>query len=250
MWACFVEMPVSSGSGHSRLDFFAMNVWPSEKFRRIAYEIKVSRSDFNKELNQPAKRAPAEKYANECFFVMPVGIAKVDEIPEGWGLIELYGGKGGLKKKKNAKWREVDDPDLGFISSMIRRTADEKPKLPASFWMVEGTEVDQGGLEKYIESQVRLRKIDWQFEMREKVTEEQAEAANKLNRLESIIRSYIGWTYTDPDEFLTWCKAHSQGDIDRDIGKSFGVIKRTRDMLTGILEEREKDKELKKQGIR
>jgi hypothetical protein len=218
-----------------------MNIWPSKRFHRIAYEIKVARSDFNRELLLPEKRMPAEKYANECFFVMPTGIAKIDEIPEGWGLIELTGGKGGLRKKKNAKWRDIDDPGLGFIGSMVRRKSEDRSELPAAFWVLEGQKVDEGGLEEYIEQQVNYHKIDWRLAMDAKAAEERDEGLDQLDRLVSIIRSYIGWTYTNPDEFLTWCKAHTHGDRDREIERSFATMKRTRDMLTEILDHRKKE---------
>lgn len=55
-WDTFVELRDGTGSyGRRYIDFFAFNLWPSKKFWKVAYEIKVLRSDFTKELNDPTK---------------------------------------------------------------------------------------------------------------------------------------------------------------------------------------------------
>lgn len=52
------------------IDFFALNVWPSENFQRVAYEIKVSRSDWISEIKNPTKRAQAYYLSNAFYFVL------------------------------------------------------------------------------------------------------------------------------------------------------------------------------------
>lgn len=88
-----------TGTGFSkgepnRIDAFFMEETPSKGLARTAYEIKVSRSDFLRELKQPLKRRAAMRVSNQFFFVMSPGIAKPEEIPMDCGLIETneYGG--------------------------------------------------------------------------------------------------------------------------------------------------------------
>lgn len=92
-WAFFDEfMPgigmASTGVG-TRLDAWAMNVWPSSHYRTIAYEIKVNRGDFLRELKNPAKRDYALTYADEFYFVAPRQLIKPAELPRGCGLVEV-----------------------------------------------------------------------------------------------------------------------------------------------------------------
>ncbi len=63
-WAFFAELRVGTGydravDAEQRLDAWAMALWPSERYQRIAYEVKVSRSDFLAELQKPRKRRRA-----------------------------------------------------------------------------------------------------------------------------------------------------------------------------------------------
>lgn len=92
-WAFFDEfMPgigmAATGAG-VRLDGWAMNVWPSKGYRTIAYEIKVSRSDFLREMKDPGKRAWALTFTDEFYFVAPRHLIDPKELPDDCGLIEI-----------------------------------------------------------------------------------------------------------------------------------------------------------------
>ena len=154
-WATFAELANATGGARRYIDFYAMNLWPSSKHKKIAYEIKVSRSDFMRELDRPAKRAFSEQVANECYFAMQVGIIKaLDEIPEGWGLIEAT--KGGMRIKKRAQYREIEPLSEGFLMAIARRTSDPKPKLPVSTWVYAGKELNQDQLLEVATGELQL----------------------------------------------------------------------------------------------
>lgn len=87
-WALFFEFAVSTG-GASRIDAFAVNLFQSNHFRRIAYEIKVSRSDFLREIKQKDKRRKALLYSNQFYFITPPGLLRAGEIPIETGLVEV-----------------------------------------------------------------------------------------------------------------------------------------------------------------
>ena len=82
-WAFFSELRVGTGyatykhrkgsalSVEQRIDVWAMNLWPSKKFKRIAYEIKVSKSDFKREIEDPKKGRPLCCYPT-CFTLQPL----------------------------------------------------------------------------------------------------------------------------------------------------------------------------------
>ena len=125
-WAFLAEL--RNQTGYSRqdryFDAWAVNCYPSKGFHRVAYEIKVSRADFARELADPSKRSQAMKASNEFFFVAPAGIIRADEVPESCGLIEVMKGKAGwkLRRKKHAQQRDIGaEMNLGFVCSILRR---------------------------------------------------------------------------------------------------------------------------------
>lgn len=88
-WAFFTEIAPHTGWAGRWIDALAMNLWHSNKYFRISYEVKVSRSDFLRELKHPGKRQWALKLSNEFYFAAPKGMIKPEELPEEAGLIEI-----------------------------------------------------------------------------------------------------------------------------------------------------------------
>lgn len=58
----------------------------------VAHEIKVSRADLLSDLRKPAKGLAYAALASQCWYVVREGIAKVDEVPESFGLMEARAG--------------------------------------------------------------------------------------------------------------------------------------------------------------
>lgn len=125
-WQCFDELRIGTGYGkdaEQRIDFWAMASIPSQRFRRIAYEIKLSRADFVREIMNPRKRARALLYSNEFYFCAPVGIIHADEIPPECGLCEVMHEPHGfsLMIRHPAPWRDTMAPSWQFLAACIRR---------------------------------------------------------------------------------------------------------------------------------
>ena len=75
-WTCIEEW--------ANIDLFALAAWSSAKNSRvpngrIAYEIKVSRSDLKRELMKPHKRQAAKRVSHELYLAMPFGMLKPEE---------------------------------------------------------------------------------------------------------------------------------------------------------------------------
>lgn len=200
-WATFVELNVGTGShAGQRIDLYAFNMFPSKNYLRVAYEVKVSRADFARELEKPKKREFAEKVANECYFAMPAGLVRPDEIPEGWGLIEAV--KNGMRVKKRAQQRKVEDMPLHFVAAMARRSSDSDPELPAAIWSVAGQEVDLKTLKQIATDEVMKKVddliIDAVVEARQNIREQYDDAI----QLQQLVRDRIGWQYGEPEALL------------------------------------------------
>lgn len=84
------ELRVGTGHENSqRIDGFLMDAFPSGGMYRVAYEVKISRADFARELRNPNKRRAAMRYSNYFYFATPVGLLKPEEIPHECGLVEI-----------------------------------------------------------------------------------------------------------------------------------------------------------------
>lgn len=132
-----------------------MHTWPSKGFRTIAFEVKVSRSDFAREINNPRKRKGAELFANECYFVVPNGLVAIEEVPATWGLMTVDAA-GTIKRVKVAQQRSVGDLPMSFVASLARRSSDPKPDetVPAKAWLYEGRSLDEAGLKQLIDERL------------------------------------------------------------------------------------------------
>ena len=118
-WFLAFEVPSNSGAFPlRRFDAFAMSSFPSKDFRRIAYEFKISRSDWQRELANPDKRSLAVAIAHQFYIVAPRGIVAVSELPTECGLVEIDS-LGQHKLAKRAPIRPADTPSLSFIAAFM-----------------------------------------------------------------------------------------------------------------------------------
>lgn len=127
-WAYFREFPVGSdygGAGERRLDGFAIGTVGSTGFAKVAYEVKLSRADFTKELKEPEKRRLAMLYSNHFSFVAPKGLIKPDELPAGCGLIEIDE-EGCAHEVIKSVWRDCAPPTWMIVASMARLHAKQE----------------------------------------------------------------------------------------------------------------------------
>lgn len=141
-WVVVFEM--GRGPGFQRdpryIDVAALNCYPSSGLKRIAYECKVSRGDFLRELRNPAKREFAEETFHETYFVVLPDVAKVEEIPENWGLLVPTKKKDRLRVVVRARQRDVPKWP-GPATVALRSLAKELDELRAFRWQFKDKEV-------------------------------------------------------------------------------------------------------------
>ncbi len=116
---------LATGTGYSagepsRLDAFHMGDTISKGLKRTAYEVKISRSDFLREIRDPRKRRAAMRVSNQFYFVTPVGMVKPEEIPLECGLMECMEG-GHLTTTVEAPYRDGMPASWLFFAAVARR---------------------------------------------------------------------------------------------------------------------------------
>ena len=118
-----------------RIDAYAMHTWPSQQYRRIAYEVKATRSDLRRELEQPGKWDAALAVSNLLYLVLDHDVRYDDlPLPSTWGIMQLRypqptlgdasaavdDTQAKLVKVRDAQWRGTDRPGFGFMLSLAR----------------------------------------------------------------------------------------------------------------------------------
>lgn len=153
-WACFRELADRTGGGHRYCDLFVVGLWASNA-RAIAIEVKVSRSDFQRELEDPSKRSAWDAYATEFYFAVPAGLVAPDEVPEGCGLftISMVNDRPQIRTVKKARQRKPDPWPFLFCQSLARRAADPLPAFPGdvSLTLTSGTVVNIAQLRRLVD---------------------------------------------------------------------------------------------------
>jgi hypothetical protein len=202
-WGTFVELNASTGGRGGRIDFFAMNLWPSNRFLKVAYEIKVSRADFAKELANPRKREDAEALADECWFATPVGMVRPDEVPEGWGLIEMVAN--GLRVKKRARQRKIESLPLSFVASIARRSKQPSPSLPKVLWLNAGRELDENTVLQVIEERFVAETARIERAAQDRAWDKARETYARQVEIAELVRQRLGWQYSvNPKSLSCW----------------------------------------------
>lgn len=104
-------------------DALAMSLWPSRGLTLHAFEIKVSRGDWLRELKEPAKAEAAAKVCDRFSMVVAnESIIAEGELPATWGLLAVRGGR--LVCVKDAPLLPNADPkrpiSRGFLVALLR----------------------------------------------------------------------------------------------------------------------------------
>jgi len=164
-WAVVREL--RAGVGYSRgvdrrIDVVAFNCWPSKGWHRLAFEVKRTRQDFKREIENPKKRKWVEENFHQTYFVTPHGLVQKDEIPESWGLMTATKAGDKLRVTKVATHREIGPLPETVALSAIRSLADIIGADRARHYSFESEDITQEMLDAKVEE--RVRSIDKTYE--------------------------------------------------------------------------------------
>lgn len=113
---------VEAPGTNRRCDLLRIGMWPSRGHRIIVHELKVSRSDWQRELDDPAKAEAWWPYCHEFWIVAPDGLIDSDEMPDGWGLM-VPPANGRSKKFRIQKKAASREPKMtaALVAAILRR---------------------------------------------------------------------------------------------------------------------------------
>lgn len=111
---------VGNSTGHdcsTWVDAIVLSLWPSSGLVRRAFEVKISRGDFLRELNTPGKNQFARQNCHEFWFVAPAGVIKPHEVPEGDGWLAPRNGRL-VVQQQPTRHKVTERPE--FVASLGR----------------------------------------------------------------------------------------------------------------------------------
>lgn len=126
-WAFLAQVRNQTGFGRATrtADALAFSLWPSRGLYATGYEVKVSRQDLRKELDDPSKAEEIARFCRLWFIAAPEGICKAEDLPLPWGLVEV-------KESGKLKWTKpaipndhAIEPTWPFVCAIMRRVAED-----------------------------------------------------------------------------------------------------------------------------
>lgn len=222
-WALFFEVGDATGANHRRwADAVAMNLYPSRGLEIQGFEVKVSRSDWTKELKTPEKSGPVQQYCDRWWIVTPAGIVKDGELPPTWGHYEVSQG-GKIQQKVAAPKLDSIPVSRAFVASIMRRSsgADEDTiNALVHKQVAQAREFDKKGIDREVESRTR----------------EHEELQKRVKEFEEASGLIISKRWTDGKELGKAVKMV----LASGLGRTYGGIQGIRNTVVATLKELDK----------
>ncbi|MEX3960119.1 hypothetical protein [Trinickia sp. EG282A] len=147
-WALFFEVADATGVQHNRwADAVAVNMYDSRGLEVHGFEIRVSRADWLRELKDPAKSAPVQRYCDRWWVVAPDGVILDGELPPTWGYYQAHAG-GKLRQGVAAPKLVAEPVTRAFVAAMLRRASAADEDLVKAAVSVEIHRLRQGDEER------------------------------------------------------------------------------------------------------
>ena len=178
-WALMFEVGQGTGAHGGRYaDAIAMNLYPSRGLEIHGFEVKVSRSDWQRELKNPEKAEKIFQYCDRWWIVAPDGIVSQVELPPTWGLMEYKDDK--LKIVHQAPKLEARPLSRPFFASLMRRSS----------------QLDESTVTKLVETRLRAAREEDAKRLERTIETRLSVMKSKLDKVEEIEKA-AGISFTD-----------------------------------------------------
>jgi hypothetical protein len=219
-WAFFSHVRNSTGYAPvvRTADALAMSLYPSRGLTLHGFEVKVSRADFLRELDDPDKCDEMARFCDHWWLaVSDRDFVRSGELPAAWGLLAMKGAR--LEVLKDAPVQTTQPLSRAFIAALLRKAAEG---------MVPQSAVDslvREGLDKHAEQRALSQK--WETE---RVTRELTALRAKVD----VFEQQSGVSLHDWD--MGNVGAHVRFIRDGGLDRAREAIPRLRDDLRRTLE--------------
>ena len=184
-WALCFEVANGTGSSARRYaDAVAMILFPSRGLALHGFEIKVSKSDFKSDIENPEKSVPVQQYCDHWWIVAPAEAVDESLLPKTWGWMRVDGTR--LVVAKQAPELEAKPVARTFMAALVRRA----------------NEVDAGEVDKLVRDKVETLRQEDEKRFERRLAERARkgdEAVKALEELRQRIGSDDGWRMLDQE---------------------------------------------------
>lgn len=109
-----------------RADLVRVGMWASRGTGVDVHEVKVSRADWLRELDDPAKAEAWWPYCNRFWVAALPGVVADGELPHGWGLLEFPGSGRRFKARVQAETRTDIRLTVPLLLELLRRSDNQR----------------------------------------------------------------------------------------------------------------------------
>lgn len=99
-------------------------------------ECKANRADFFVDQKKNVRRWPEQGMGDARYYLVPQGLITVQELPDGWGLLELKGERV-FKTVESRLFEKKARAELSVLVSIIRRLNPEIPGVSIRFYQIQ-----------------------------------------------------------------------------------------------------------------
>lgn len=198
-------------------DALVMSTWKSKGLYLSGFEFKASRSDWLKEVADPAK---SERFSRYCDYwwlaVTDESIVRLDEneLPATWGLMALDA-RGSLRVIRPAPENKSPDPiDRAFLAAMLRRVTEPVVSQTTSVTYAREQEIRR-------DTEKECKRIE--DRLREELSDLRRNVAAFENASGCSITNRYSWRGVPPDRMGSALKFVTDGGLG-DYVSSFGGI--------------------------
>ena len=242
-WGLFFEVGDRGGFMSSRrADAIAVSTYESKGYEIVGIEIKLQRSDWLRELNNPTKAEDMAKFCDRWYVATCDGvIAGRDEVPKAWGWIKTTPNGHRIVKRaqqlRSGGRRDLEPIPRAFFATLMRRCIEQK--------------VDQAGIakarqqERWAAEQHYKEKLDRYREMTDKrVAEKTADLRAKLSALHRLEQetniSLEEWRHKDSVALVQLALSLQRRHLPEDILSAARLLNDAGEALERLREEVEK----------
>ncbi|MGE5510354.1 MAG: hypothetical protein ACM31O_03770 [Bacteroidota bacterium] len=156
-WALCFEVANSTGGPAQRYaDAVAMSLYPSRGLALLGFEIKISRSDFLREIKDPDKSVAVQQYCDQWWLVAHEAVVDETLLPPAWGWLQVHNGT--LRVRKKAPQLAPKPIDRGFMAAMVRRAHEidqDEVKAAVAMELARLREDDERRIEREVRARTR-----------------------------------------------------------------------------------------------
>jgi len=106
-------------------------------------ECKINRSDFLADAKKCFRRVPGSGMGERRYYLAERGLIEIDELPSGWGLLELCGMR--IYETKKSDLHPTDHrSEMGLLISIIRRVGLPGEGVTVNFYRIPATKKPKG----------------------------------------------------------------------------------------------------------